>query len=772
VVGVDGTGRTLRLEALAGATPTQWWLRVAPSDTSAGARPVAALLARQGRPVEAGDPHALGEWLASELRVANAVLVADDVHWLHPRALIALAEAAKLDAAMVVSHRPAVPSSAPDGAAAALAALDDVLATRGPVIVLGERAPDGPAEEPDEKAALGDRIRRRLTLSGADALPLARTLALAPAGAADVPGVLAEVSGLPADRLASALADVHGCGVLAAGGDHLQVVAADVLAGDLPGVERRRLQEAWALALLRHGRRADALTALRDSGAGGPAAAALFAEEAERVRSDDPMTAVAWISAAVAAGVDDARIRPVREEVALVLGQAVAPAGTGGTAASPTGPLAGRLRLAEAARAARDGRWDRAIDAVAAAPPAERVVVVPGLVALGDLGGARAVRDEVAHSPERLLADACIQGALSPSTSVPAFVEAAEAVERGPAGSVLADTPHALGSLVATASGDLPAAEHLLVRTSTPGGPGLARRHALLLAWARMRAGRYDSAVHEVRRTDRPADARDVLLGAALEVGLARRAGDIARLRDAWTRAEPVLLRAVVDLFVLEPVEELVVAAARLREHRRVPASVDALERIVAGLGRPPAWAAALAWLRLQVAVAGDDDPGVVLAAEELAAIDVPPGRPAALREAGETWAQIMGPAAGSTVDVGRVHSAAAGLAAAGLPWEGSRLAGQSAIRTTDASAARRLLEQARELATDVAGAPASASGLTERELEIARLVIDGRTHKEIGAQLYVAPKTVEHHVARIRTKVGASTRAELLATLREVVGG
>jgi DNA-binding CsgD family transcriptional regulator len=59
------------------------------------------------------------------------------------------------------------------------------------------------------------------------------------------------------------------------------------------------------------------------------------------------------------------------------------------------------------------------------------------------------------------------------------------------------------------------------------------------------------------------------------------------------------------------------------------------------------------------------------------------------------------------------------------------------------------------------------AGGLSEREVEVARLVLDGRTHKEIGAQLYISPKTVEHHVARIRTKVGATDRAEFVAALR-----
>ena len=61
-------------------------------------------------------------------------------------------------------------------------------------------------------------------------------------------------------------------------------------------------------------------------------------------------------------------------------------------------------------------------------------------------------------------------------------------------------------------------------------------------------------------------------------------------------------------------------------------------------------------------------------------------------------------------------------------------------------------------------------AGLSEREAEVGRLVLAGRTHRDIGAQLYISPKTVEHHVARIRTKLGATTRAEFVAALREVL--
>ena len=56
---------------------------------------------------------------------------------------------------------------------------------------------------------------------------------------------------------------------------------------------------------------------------------------------------------------------------------------------------------------------------------------------------------------------------------------------------------------------------------------------------------------------------------------------------------------------------------------------------------------------------------------------------------------------------------------------------------------------------------------LSDREREVGALVVDGLTHKEIGARLYISPKTVEQHVARLRQKLAASNRATLVAALR-----
>jgi DNA-binding CsgD family transcriptional regulator/tetratricopeptide (TPR) repeat protein len=53
---------------------------------------------------------------------------------------------------------------------------------------------------------------------------------------------------------------------------------------------------------------------------------------------------------------------------------------------------------------------------------------------------------------------------------------------------------------------------------------------------------------------------------------------------------------------------------------------------------------------------------------------------------------------------------------------------------------------------------------LSDREFEIARLIADGLTNKQIAEQLVLAPKTISAHVAHILTKLGAGRRAEIAA--------
>jgi DNA-binding NarL/FixJ family response regulator len=51
-------------------------------------------------------------------------------------------------------------------------------------------------------------------------------------------------------------------------------------------------------------------------------------------------------------------------------------------------------------------------------------------------------------------------------------------------------------------------------------------------------------------------------------------------------------------------------------------------------------------------------------------------------------------------------------------------------------------------------------SGLTDREVEVLRLIARGRTNREVAAALTISPKTAGHHVAHVYSKIGVSTRA------------
>jgi two-component system, NarL family, response regulator NreC len=70
-------------------------------------------------------------------------------------------------------------------------------------------------------------------------------------------------------------------------------------------------------------------------------------------------------------------------------------------------------------------------------------------------------------------------------------------------------------------------------------------------------------------------------------------------------------------------------------------------------------------------------------------------------------------------------------------------------------------------LGAKLAAAPPEPAGppddLTQRELEVLRLIALGHTNAEIGGQLYLSVRTVETHRAHIQQKTRRSTRAELV---------
>lgn len=91
------------------------------------------------------------------------------------------------------------------------------------------------------------------------------------------------------------------------------------------------------------------------------------------------------------------------------------------------------------------------------------------------------------------------------------------------------------------------------------------------------------------------------------------------------------------------------------------------------------------------------------------------------------------------------------------------------AIRTVAAGdallaprATRRLIEEFRR-STPVLAAPGELDQLTERELEVLRLVAAGMSNAEISEQLVISYATTKTHVSRLLYKLGARDRAQLV---------
>ena len=84
-------------------------------------------------------------------------------------------------------------------------------------------------------------------------------------------------------------------------------------------------------------------------------------------------------------------------------------------------------------------------------------------------------------------------------------------------------------------------------------------------------------------------------------------------------------------------------------------------------------------------------------------------------------------------------------------------------------------LHQAIDFALGEEGPPADPSAttrqpqlLTRRQLEIARLVAEGFTNRQIAQRLFISERTAEGHVEQIRNKLGFNSRVQIGAWITE----
>jgi DNA-binding NarL/FixJ family response regulator len=110
-------------------------------------------------------------------------------------------------------------------------------------------------------------------------------------------------------------------------------------------------------------------------------------------------------------------------------------------------------------------------------------------------------------------------------------------------------------------------------------------------------------------------------------------------------------------------------------------------------------------------------------------------------------------------VAIGDKHGAAESLRCA--REVGARLSAPPLL-----TAVADVVQRARIDLDPAASAPSASAhpatyGLTDREVEVLRLVGFGRTNEQIAHELFISPKTASAHVSHILTKLGVSSRSQ-----------
>jgi DNA-binding CsgD family transcriptional regulator len=342
---------------------------------------------------------------------------------------------------------------------------------------------------------------------------------------------------------------------------------------------------------------------------------------------------------------------------------------------------------------------------------------------------------------------------------------------------IMLDTPAALAALVALHLGELDLADSVLQRAMAAelGGPLFRRRHQILLAWVAMARGDLAEATATLESVEPQAgDTRDIYLMHAVCVGIARRTSDTDSLAEAWARARTAVAGTFIDLFHLLPLGELLVGAARMQDEHWLSSQLHDAETLLDRLGRPALWSAAFHWYGVQAAIVSDQPDALIPHADAISEAAQVSRHAQTLAAAGHTWVRVLG----RDIDVQAINLAVKGLSGVGLRWDASRLAAQAALHSTDRRVSLDLLNLARAAhsgggsASTTKSTSSRSSQLTDREWEIARLVVQGIGYREIGERLFISPRTVEHHVASVRRRLGSTNRAEMVDTLRRLLVG
>lgn len=683
--------------------------------------------------------------------------------------------------------------------------VDHLLARTGGVPRLVSRVVHGWAQDPASSgqsrlpSIVLDGFQHDLDQLGEQGLSCLTALSM---GAPPHPDVLATVLEVAPHTATQALAAVRASGLSDPSGE-LFGIAREVAVAFTPADHRIAvLRKLVNVQLARGGPLLNMVRPLVESGqpiVGDPALADAFDRAANEAMASSPRLAGRLLAAAVTAGAPRSSVVSRAARAAAIAGdfdealrladevmvdeQAV-DRGLGVQVAASV--LAHRGLLEQSAQLCRwsveQVRW-----------PGDQAFAVTGLLGVGRPDEAdELVGTQGLSGPPTSLAGSAVQLANgvresiggSAATALSTLVRAASLSEPVGRTMLVPDSPPAIAATVALQCGEFDVAQSMLDRAveSGTGGRLLSVRHRLLAAWVPLLRGDTVSARSrlDVVNADTLTESgggmhvRDRLMATALLVGIANRDNDMTGLAQARSQARQAVAEHPVDLFSLLPLGELVVAAARLRDREWIDPYLSEARALLGRLGDPPLWSALLHWKCLQAAIVLDDRDGVRTSTRQLESTAAHNPMAAALSGAAVAWTRVLG----GTVDHEEVEVAARALFACGLAGDGARLAGQAALHTTNRPVMLALLEVARSLQGKPArpravkarpGAP-DGEALSDREKEVAELVLSGLTYKQVGKRLYISAKTVEHHIGRIKQRLGCNSREELLNRLRELL--
>ncbi|CAN5915150.1 helix-turn-helix transcriptional regulator [soil metagenome] len=741
----------------------------------------------------------------------TSVLLADDVHLASPDHLRVLAH---WPAGVVAAHRPAQQApeqilDALDGAPLVLEALDEpalravlsevwgqppdavdaatvqriLQATGGnPRLVLAV-AGAGPVSEIPGTAALDEIVRSERQRLDDDTCALLDAIGVL--AGLDI-SVLAAAADLPIDAATEAAERLAGAGLTLDASGRMAPVLATAVRQLVPSSAVTAVVDRAAATAVRMGHDLTGIAEhIRATGVTSPPTAACLIGAARQVLDDAPDRAHTWIEAAGHGGAAEGDLAAMRALVAFRQGDVreTVTAVDELVRVDPhwrDGPLRREAVEAGAVMLARRGAWDRSAalaTAVGAGHGNAVALAAIAHLAAGNAQGVRALgveaREPTAPQLRTAAATSLARGlAVSfdddPTAALTLLLDATRLYELAAPTVHLPIAPHALAALIAYQLWEFDVAWQILEDPPTQDA-ATAPGERLQRAWVALRRGDWVRALVAVEhhRASGRSDPRDQLVVCAVEAGVARRRGDLAAMDRAWREARTLLLRQTPDLLIMQPVGELLITGARLGDRPTVRSSLLNVRRLLARAGHPPLWTLPQLWDEVHIAIACDDLDGARTAARAAAALPATIGRGRTATAAAQCWVDALDESAGTD----RIRGAATGLADIGLTWEASRLAGAAAIRMADSTAMRSLLQFARELTVErTPQITAAATDLSPRERDVAAHLLAGLTYREIGGQLYIAPKTVEHHVARIRRKLGVKTRAELLVALRRHV--